>query len=173
MFKKIIFLSSVVILGVSSFVAPSQAAEPEKISQSSDWTAYVLQEGGGKICYMVSQPTDKKGNYSSRGDIFALITHRPKENTRDVFSYISGYSYKDGSETTVTLDGKKFNLFTQDDTAWAPDAETDSKLAAAIKNGSKMVVQGTSSRGTLTTDTFSLKGATAAYKAINKACGLR
>ena len=33
--------------------------------------------------------------------------------------------------------------------------------------------QGTSSRGTQTTDTYSLKGFTAAYKAINTACGVK
>jgi hypothetical protein len=35
-----------------------------------------------------------------------------------------------------------------------------------------MIVKGTSSRGTLTTDTYSLSGFTAAFNAISKACGL-
>ena len=35
-----------------------------------------------------------------------------------------------------------------------------------------MVVKGTSSRDTLTTDTYSLIGFTKAYRAIGKACGL-
>ena len=34
-----------------------------------------------------------------------------------------------------------------------------------------MVVRGVSSRGTQTTDTYSLSGFTAAYRAINTACG--
>ncbi len=166
--KKAILVSAAVL----SFCGQAYAAEPELLTQSGDWSAYVLKEGNGKICYMVSKPKENKGNYNNRGDIFALITHRPNESTRDVFSYISGYSYKVGSEATVTIDGKKHILFTQDDTAWAPDAESDSKLATAIKTGSKMTVQGTSSRGTLTTDVYSLKGATAAYKEISKACGM-
>ena len=33
-----------------------------------------------------------------------------------------------------------------------------------------MVVKGTSSRGTVTTDTYSLRGFTAAYDAISGAC---
>jgi hypothetical protein len=33
-----------------------------------------------------------------------------------------------------------------------------------------MVIKGTSSRGTLTTDTYSLAGFTAAYNAIEQAC---
>ncbi len=34
-----------------------------------------------------------------------------------------------------------------------------------------MVVKGTSSRGTLTTDTYSLTGFSAALQSIDKACG--
>ena len=36
--------------------------------------------------------------------------------------------------------------------------------------GARMIIQGISSRGTKTTDIYSLKGVGAAWKAINKAC---
>lgn len=153
--------------------SPTLAADPKPVGQYGDWTSYYIMEGGQKVCYMVSKPVNAKGNYTNRGEIFALITHRPSENTKDVFSYITGYTYKQGSDATVKIDGKKYILFTQDDTAWAPDAAADSALAKAIRSGSNMVVTGTSSRGTLTTDTYSLKGSGAAYKAISKECGVR
>ncbi len=172
MFKKIIF-SCLAVVATFAFSVPSSfAADPKPIGQFGDWTAYHLTEGGSKVCYMVSKPVSAKGNYTNRGEIFALITHRPSEGTKDVFSYITGYTYKQGSDATVTIDGKKYILFTQDDTAWTPDAAADGALAKAIRGGSKMVVKGTSSRGTLTTDEYSLKGSGAAYKAISKQCGL-
>ena len=148
-----------------------QAAEPELLGRFKDWSAYRLNEGGGKICYMVSKPIKAEGNYTRRGDIFALVTHRPKDRSKDVFSYMTGYTYKTGAEVKVSIDRQEFLLFTQDDTAWTPDAETDRRLAQAIQKGSKMVVKGTSSRGTLTTDTFSLSGSGAAYKEISGVCG--
>jgi Invasion associated locus B (IalB) protein len=40
-----------------------------------------------------------------------------------------------------------------------------------LKAGKQMIVRGTSSRGTETTDTYSLSGFTAALAAIDKACG--
>ena len=40
-----------------------------------------------------------------------------------------------------------------------------------MKKGSKAVLKGTSQRGTLTTDTFSLVGFSKAYRDIQKACG--
>lgn len=175
MFRKILkslfFLTMLCGATGSGFAAG--AAEPEKIGQYGDWAAYVLIENSKKVCYMVSQPVKDEGNYTRRGDIFALVTHRPGENTTDVFSYIAGYSYKTGSDATVKVNGDQFVLFTQDDTAWAPDASADKKISGAIREGSKMVVVGTSSRGTRTTDTYSLKGSSAAYKAISKECGVR
>ncbi|MGB1026239.1 MAG: invasion associated locus B family protein, partial [Rhodospirillaceae bacterium] len=39
-----------------------------------------------------------------------------------------------------------------------------------MKRGRDMIVKGTSSRGTVTTDTYSLSGVTAAMNAIDKAC---
>ncbi len=152
---------------------PGQAAEPRQVGKFGDWTSYVLVENGNKVCYMVSKPVKAEGKYTNRGEIFALITHRPSENTKDVFSYITGYTYKQGTEATVTIDGTRYMLFTQDDTAWGPDAETDARLAAAIQKGSKMVVRGTSRYGTLTTDTYSLKGSGNAYKAISNECNVR
>ena len=42
-----------------------------------------------------------------------------------------------------------------------------------MAKGRQLIVTGYSSRGTKTTDTYSLAGFTAAYKAIGKACGVK
>jgi hypothetical protein len=171
MLKRFILSTTVVAtLGLTSFGAQAQA--PNLIGNFGDWAAYTFEENGSKVCYMVTQPKKAEGNYTKRGDIFALVTHRPGENTKNVFSYITGYTYKKDSDVTVTIDGKNHKLFTQKDMAWTPSQEDDNKLAEDIRQGSKMVVKGTSSRGTLTTDTISLKGSGAAHDAINKACGV-
>jgi len=160
------------LAGAMMVTSPANAAEPRLLGTFGDWTAYTFQESGKKVCYMASKPQKAEGNYTQRGDIYALITHRPAENTRDVFSYITGYPYKAGSEVTIKANGSTFKLFTQDDTAWTPDSNADKSLTSAIRKGSDMVVKGTSRRGTLTTDTFSLKGSGAAYSKITSECGL-
>ncbi len=170
-FTRAVFLFCAGIALAASGFSAALAADPELIIESKGWSAYVLSEGSGSVCYMVSKPLKAQGNYSKRGDIFALITHRPSERSKNVFSYITGYTYKPGGDVSVEIDGKKFLLFTQDDTAWAPDPETDQRIAEAIRSGSKMVVKGVSERGTATTDTFSLSGSTAAHDAITKKCG--
>lgn len=158
-------------LAVGLFAAQANASEPKLIATHGVWSAYVFEENGNKVCYMASKPKKAEGNYSKRGDIFALITHRPGEKSKNVFSYITGYTYKTNSEVTIMVDSQRFTLFTHKGMAWTDTAEMDNKLATAIRKGSKMVVKGTSSRGTLTTDTFSLSGSGSAHKAINKACG--
>ena len=59
---------------------------------------------------------------------------------------------------------------TGDKYAWPPEAAVTRRLVKAMRAGRDMVVNGVSTRGTKTTDTFSLLGFTAAHKAISKAC---
>jgi invasion protein IalB len=152
--------------------AAATASESTLLSTHGAWSVYSFTENGNKVCYMAATPTKAEGNYSARGKIYALITHRPAEGTKNVFSYITGYSYKDGSEVNLTVGSEKFNLFTQDETAWAADADADIRLTEAIRKGSTMVVKGVSKKGTETTDTYSLSGSGEAYSAISKECGL-
>ncbi|UJP06096.1 MAG: invasion associated locus B family protein [Nitrosomonas sp.] len=164
------FMIAGVCLGLSH---AALAAEPKLIGQHGDWTAYMFMENNNKVCYMVSQPKKAEGSYSKRGEVYALVTHRPAEKSKNVFSYIAGYPYKAGSEVTVLVNNQKFRLFTQDDSAWTPDEATDNKIAEAIKRGSSLVIKGVSGRGTETTDTFGLSGSGAAHKAISAECGVK
>lgn len=150
--------------------APAFAAAPKLLATNGSWETYAVDEGGAKVCYMASEPSQDKGDYTRRGRIIALITNRPAEGTRNVFSYIAGYPYKPGSDATLKIGEKTFTLFTQDDTAWAPDAAIDDQITAAMRGGTTMVVKGVSSRGTATVDTFNLKGSGAAHDALTKEC---
>ena len=46
----------------------------------------------------------------------------------------------------------------------------DKAVVAAMSKGASLTVQGNSSRGTPTVDTYSLQGFSAAYKAITDTC---
>ena len=151
---------------------PAMAQGIQRLGDFEDWNAYQFTESGNVACYMASVPKKAEGNYKRRGDIFAIVTHRPSESRRDEVSFIAGYSYKKDSWVEVAIGEKTFKLFTQDDGAWAPDKEADAALVAAMIKGRGMVVKGTSTRGTDTLDTYSLSGFTRAYQTINKACGL-
>ena len=137
-----------------------------------NWTAYVYNAPEGKTCYMASEPTKKQGKYKVRDDVFLFVTHHPAEKSFDVVNVMAGYTYRKGSNPTFTVDNNKaISLVSHADTAWTQDSATDTKLVAQMKKGAIAVLKGTSARGTLTTDTFSMKGFSKAYRDIQKACG--
>lgn len=154
------------------FPALSHAGEPRQIGTYGDWSVYVFIEDGQKVCYMLSTPKNMEGEYKKRGDVYVMVTNRPSENAKNVFSYMAGYSYKPSSDATALVDSNKFTLFTKDETAWAPDSAGDEKIIGALRKGSKLVVKGVSARGTATTDTFGLKGSSQAHDVIMKECGM-
>ena len=51
--------------------------------------------------------------------------------------------------------------------AWT---EEDNKVIFAMKKGLELKVQGESSRGTITNDTYTLNGFTAAHNRLNEEC---
>ncbi len=146
------------------------AAAVETLGTFQDWTAYETTQGGKRICYMVGAPKKDEGNYSKRGKILTMVTHRPASKSFNVVSIHAGYKYKKGSTAEVTIGGARFTLFTNAETAWANDSSDDKVLVKNMRAGAKMIIRGKSWRGTDTKDTYSLLGFTAALRAINKAC---
>lgn len=154
------------LLGASA----ASAQDVTVIGTHGAWTAYSYQEDSGLVCYMASEPTKAEGNYTRRGDVFALVTHRPSEDSLDVVSIVAGYPYEENSDATVRIGSSTYEMFTHGERAWNRDAATDKTMVQSMIRGSTLTVKGTSGRGTLTTDTYSLSGFTAAHKDITKAC---
>jgi len=152
--------------------AASDASKPF-IGRFGEWEAFHQGKGRKKVCYVASIPKKSKGKYKKRGDIQAFVAHHPNVKVLNEVSFNAGYTYRKGSEVKVVIGKKSFSLFTKDDTAWARDKKTDFALVHAMERGADLVVKGVSSRGTRTTDIYSLKGFTAAYKAMNKVCGVK
>jgi invasion protein IalB len=165
-------LASGLVFGLT-LAAPAGAQDVKVLSTSGKWTAYTYQEDGKSVCYMASKPIKSEGNYKSRGEVLALVTHRPAESATDVVSIVAGYPYQADSDATVQIGTRKFMFFTFGERAWARDNQTDKTVVQAMVKGNSVSVRGNSTRGTPTVDTFSLQGFGAAYKAINDACGVK
>ncbi|MEC7489635.1 MAG: invasion associated locus B family protein [Pseudomonadota bacterium] len=135
------------------------------------WTAYSEGKGKSRACSIYSKPEKKKGKYVKRGQVYALISHFRGRKAYNVVQLTAGYIYKKHSIVTVQIGTKKFKLFTVADSAWVQSKKVETALVKTMQSGARMVVTGVSSRGTRTTDTYSLSGITAAQKAIDKACG--
>jgi Invasion associated locus B (IalB) protein len=163
-------LAAMVAAAAAVFATSALAADPKPIGSAGVWTAYRYEDGGKPVCYIAAKPEKSAGKYARRGEVYALITHRPAENAMNVVSIIAGYTYKPGSEVKLKVGDKNFTLFTDGDTAWARDQATDTAIANAIRSGLSMSVEGVSNRDSQTSDTFKLDGSNRALDIIGKAC---
>lgn len=160
--------SAWLLLGVHSASAQSS---PEFLAEHGDWKAYTYVENGKNVCYIYSEPTATDGNYKRRGDPHAMVTRRQGSKTVEEVSVTSGYPYKEKSKVKMRIDGRAFDFgLTHQEHAWADDEAEDKTVIDAMIRGNKLTVRGTSQKDTFSVDTYSLRGFTAARKAIIKAC---
>lgn len=165
-------LCAAVLMAAVPMVAGAQQAKPELAGSYANWDAYRLEAKSGLVCYISSQPTKTTASRKNitRGPIYFLVTFRPKENVRNEVSVLTGYPYKRDSTVSAKIDQTAFVLYTNGESAWIDGKTDENKLVLALKKGSKLVVTGTSARGTKTTDTYSLDGVTAALEELSKFC---
>jgi len=161
------FAILVLSFGVSGGV---NAQTPYSLGSYTDWNVWELDEGGQKICYIVSEPKKQAGNYTRRGKPAVLVTRRPTPNVTDEVSVQPGYTYLEGSSVNLAVGPNQFTLFTRGAHAWTKNESEDQELIDVMKRGETMVVEGESIKNTTSTDTYSLLGFTKAYNAMVAAC---
>ena len=149
-------------------------AAAQDLGQFRDWWAHRFTEEGSHVCTMWSQPEKAEGKYTRRGEIFALVSHRPADKQTGVVWFEMGYPFASGKKLSVSIDGGKPVLLpVSNSIAEHGSPKVNRALVQKMRSGNKMVVTGRSRRGTRTIDTYSLSGFTASYKAISKACRIR
>lgn len=168
MFRSKALMLSPLILAMGAVAAG--AAEPKKVGGNEAWGAFVSGSGTQRVCFVHGAPRKSVGKYKVRGKTYFQVAHHPRDKKRDEASVTAGYTYKKGSTVKLVIDGKTFQLFTHRGTAWGDTEKEDRAIVVAMMKGAKMTVQGRSTRGTLTTDTYSLTGFTKAYRDASKAC---
>lgn len=171
MLRQVLF--GLYVSGVALAGPAAHAQQIKTLGTYSKWVAYSFQDAGKQVCYAASKPIKSEGAYKGRDEIVVQVTHRPGDRATDVVSFVAGYTFKPDADVNVAVAARRFDLFTVEDRAWARDAKTDQEIVQAFIKGNSMVVKGVSSRGTPTTDTYSLQGFGAAYKAIGEVCGVR
>jgi len=158
--------------GLTVVPAAAQQAKPELIGSFANWDVYRLSAKSGPVCYISSQPikTTASRKNIARGPVYFLVTFRPRENIRNEVSVLTGYPYKKDSTVSAKVDQTGFTLYTNGESAWIADRRDENKMVLALKRGNRLVITGTSSRGTRTVDTYSLDGVTAALENLAQTC---
>ena len=143
-----------------------------RVAANTDWSVFV--EGNPAECWGVSAPKETvntKGGKPAqvkRGDILLFITYR--QGGKGEVSFTGGYPFAPDKPVTIDVNGAKFDMFVDGEWAFA-SPEADEKIISAMKAGSSAVVNAQSAKGTMTQDTFSLTGFSAAVDEAAKRCG--
>ena len=148
------------------------ASEKIQIEKFNDWSVLRQETDAGRLCYITSEPIEKKGDYdkNNRGETRVFVTHGPGKAERDVVSIVAGYVFEKQSEVRLYVDGVKQLFFTLQDRAWSFGPDEDKKIIRNMKRGNKLTVEGVSSRGNKTIDIYSLSGFTKAKQMLDKIC---
>ena len=160
------FAAAFAFLTAISIAGSAAAQSVQVIGTFKDWAAYSASEGAGAVCFAMSKPSTVDPSPDGYTQAYLYLTHRPSENVSNELNLVAGFEFAPEQPATLTVGGKSFDLFTQKDAAWLLDATQNDNLAGALRAGSTVVVEGTTDKGLLVTETFSLSGATAASKAI-------
>jgi hypothetical protein len=155
----------------------AQGAKPTLVGTFKDWTTWSYTgsysgsgSGSGKVCYIYAEPSKMEPSNLDHGRVSFSITWSPSQGVRNEANFVAGYALKEQSSVVVDIDGQKFTMFTQGDSAWMLDKSQEPQLLAAMKAGHAMVVSAVSRRGNKTTYDYSLAGVTAAADKMVAEC---
>jgi invasion protein IalB len=148
---------------------------PRLLGQYGDWAAYSAAPGNKPVCFALARPTAGETKPPNRRDesmaVFLFVSSRPKESVKDEVSVLlTGYAFKPQSEATATIGGASYALYTQNDGAWIKNAAEEARMVEAMRKSADLVLKATTSKGTETIDTFSLKGMAEALNRVAQEC---
>ena len=153
--------------------ARAQADEgPRLLGKFGEWGAYTANPKAGKVCFILGKPTKSATVPPGRNRDPAMlyVSTRPKEKVKEEVSVDIGYPFQAGSDATAAVGPASFAMYTDKEGAFIKNPAEEARLVDAMRKGSDLIVSGTSSHGTKTTDTFSLKGISQALSKIAAEC---
>ncbi len=165
-----VFKASLLILSMLwSYDASAQSVS--LVASYGDWSVYTFKEDRGKVCYAMSPATEIRGQYNRQGKTHLLVTHRPKNKSFNVVSYVPGYVFKPNKRTWLEIEKDRFYLSSKKDKAWALESDADEKIVRKMQKSDLLYVVGTTLEDKRTLDKFSLTGFSKAIRKASALCG--
>lgn len=169
------FLLAGAFIALAAVPAAADSA-PTLLGAFKDWSAFQATTRDGKVCYAMARPKSSEPRKAARDAIYFLISDWPSRKSKAEPQIVPGYQYKPDSKVTAQVGSDKVEFFTRNDggsgSAWVEDQADEARLIDAMKRGAQLIVTGLSQHGTLTRDTYSLGGISAALEKVDQACGM-
>jgi hypothetical protein len=146
-------------------VAAPKAAPPKAIGTFDDWTAATHQEAGQPVCYAFTRAQTSIPAQAGRGAVILTVTQRM--SGRDAVAIEAGFVFAPNATVNVQADQSGLDFYTHQRAAFARDGHA---AVTAFQSAARAIARSPGPHDETLTDTFSLKGFSAAYAAISKAC---
>ena len=162
---------------LSLALALPAAAEPANLlGVFGNWSAYTTGTGSNMTCYALSKPRATRPAGAKRAAIYLMISDWPSRKVKAEPQIVYGYQGKENGAAALGVGSDKFPFFIRNSgkegSAWLQQLNDNNRLMDAMHNGVSAVASGTSSRGTKTSDTYSLAGFNDAMAKIHAACNM-
>ena len=154
-----------IIFTFFSFILMLLAFEAKSLEEGK-WSFVKTDE----YCYIGSLATETDLSPEKNRGEFYILVYKNIGSSETVIQIEAGYDYEVGSDIIVNIDKGEYIFYTTDDLPGAAWTNDDNKVIFAMKKGLVLKVTGESSRGTITNDTYTLTGFTAAYNKLTDDC---
>ncbi|HET7083595.1 MAG TPA: hypothetical protein VFI23_02420 [Rhizomicrobium sp.] len=163
---------------LSLAVAGPAGAEPANLlGVFGNWSAYSSGTGSSLTCYALSKPRATRPVGAKRGSaVYLMVSDWPERKVKSEPQIVYGYQAKENGAAALGVGGDKFTFFIRnkgkDGSAWLQQLSDNQRLISAMQDGVSVVASGTSSKGTKTSDTYSLAGFNDAMTRVHAACNM-
>lgn len=162
------FLLLFIFCAFSTTVFAQESDTTTSLGRYGNWAVYSAMENGKKMCFMATAPSITS---VKRDDNFLMIVHRPAEKSFDVVTLMLGADFHKESIPTLGVDNNKVtSMKTAKNAAFIEDVALEQDMIQQMIKGGVARTQAKSARGTILKETFSLKGFSKAYDALNRSC---
>jgi hypothetical protein len=162
-------------LSLSLISAQPAFAEPASLlGVFGNWTAYSSGSGSSLACFALSKPRASRPATAKRAAVYLMVSDWPSRKIKSEAQIVYGYQASEKGAAALGVGGDKFNFFIRNNgkegSAWLQQLADNPRLITAMQGGVSAVASGVSSRGTKTSDTYSLSGFNDALEKIHAVC---
>ncbi|MEZ5894194.1 MAG: invasion associated locus B family protein [Parvularculaceae bacterium] len=170
MFRPTLTALLAAVSGIAVSFAPVSAQQPEAKAAFRDWSVFVREVGGDKICFAATEALDKSPKSVNHGDVFFIVATWKSGSAKEQPSLMTGYALNTKPEPTIRIGSDKWEMYSSDNEAFIESASEEDRLIAAMRRGADMRISAVSQRGTATSYVISLRGVSLALDRAAQEC---
>lgn len=152
---------------LSALATPLHAKD--NLGVYGDWAAF--RDPGVPRCYAIAKPAPSR--LQRDFEPFATVGTWPDKKIRGQVHFRLSRNLAANARISVIINDRRFQLTGGGGDAWAADASMDAAIVAAMRAGSRLVINATDDKGRRFSNTYDLSGVATALDAATVGCARR